>query len=172
MSDPVSAASKIVAKIDTLAKEHRKFLSLSKAVGKTEKFKIDPKLIRHKYQRWLHSWFKDEQLLDDVSLRLWGTQGVKNVRDILGIIIDAGLRYEACLAKETSTFDSSVNRHRSKLAGYAAELHDAVDALCIYSESVFQSLHGVECPKLVMASRETLLTLALRSRVELLQLFQ
>ena len=174
MTNPVSAASKIVVKTDALFKEHRKFLSLFKALGKSEKFEIDPKLIRHKYQRWLNSWFKNEQLLDDFSLGLWGTQGVKNVRDILGIIVDAGVKYEACLAKEIPTFDSSlsVNQHRSKLAGYAAELHDAVDALCIYSESVFRSLHGVECPKFAMAPRETLLTLALRSRVELLQLFR
>ena len=51
-------------------------------------------------------------------------------------------------------------------------MHYAVNSPCIYSKSVFDSQHGLKCPDAALASKDSTLTLAQWSRVEVLQLFK
>ena len=141
----------------------------------------------HKYQVWQKNW-SGVAVNPNVSAEaLWGVQGWKIIRamldkiwkdsDHIGKYLDQ-IRISPA-TKPRSRWKAAVKALRSKqhsteslkeLQKLAAALSTSIDQLWIYSETVFDSLHGILAHETKLPESEKLLTLALQSRAGSLDL--
>ena len=141
----------------------------------------------HKYRVWQQNW-SGEGLDPNVTAEaLWGVQGWKSIRRMLDEIFKASVRIGEYLddirgshrTKPRSRWRTAARKVLSKqqsseslkeLRTLAAAVSKSVDQLWIYSETVFDSLHGILAHGTKAPEPEKLLRLALQSRAGSLDL--
>ena len=142
---------------------------------------IPARISLQKYQVWQKNW-SGVAVNPDVSAKaLWSVQGWRIIRGMLDKILkDSDYIGEyldhirgSPAPKPRSKWKTAVMALRSKqqsseslkeLQKQAAALSASIDQLWIYSETVFDSLHGILAHETKLPEREKLLTLALHSR--------
>jgi hypothetical protein len=188
MADPISVASATIALLSTATKVEQRLLSYHRNVDEVRRAELDVQVCRQKFQVWQEVWSGQKQQPDVSSEVLWGAQGWANIQRLLDAIISASKQLELALVdiRETGTahprskWKAAVRSLRSKkrLGSKISELKDlagalnlAIDRLWLYSETVFDSRHGVWAQELRFPSSDILLTSALQSRSGSLQLY-
>ena len=189
MADPIAVASTAIALLSKATNVEKRLLSFHKGVDDVRRAELDVQVSFQKFQVWQEVWSGQKQQQPDVSSEvLWGAQGWANVQSMLNAIIRASKELERVLVeiRETnnpeprSRWKTAVHSFRPKkrlnskireLKDLAGELNLAVDKLWLYSETVFDSLHGVLAQESRFPSRDILLTLAVDSRSGSLQLY-
>ena len=183
MSDPVSVASATIALLDQATKAQESHLHSHNALEDVKKVKLNVKVSLHKFQGWQETWSGQKQQPDVTAEALWGAQGWATIRRMLDSIVRASKELEACLTetqenrKSRSRWKAAVESMRpkkrpdAKLQRIAATLSRSIDELWLYSEAVFDSLHGVMAQDSRLPSRDKLLTSALQSRAGSLELY-
>ena len=184
MSDPISVASATIALLDYAAKT---LLQLAKSRVVLDDFGEVEQSIRvglQKYQTWQENWSGQAQRPEITSEALWGIEGWARIRTHLAKIMDICNEIQNCISKLKEKQDNrsklksalkssrSTKQRRSKLKELTQSLNNEVDKIWMYSETVFDSLHGVmSSQELKYTSRDRLLTLAVHSRAGSLQLY-
>lgn len=183
MTDPVSVASATIALLSQAIQSQEEPLTSHNAVEDRKRVQLDLKSSLQTFQVWQETWSGQAEQPDVSSEALWGLQGWANIRRMLDNVVAASKEIENCLIelqesrKPRSRWRLAVKSLRSKkqpkseLQRLAARLNNAIDELWIYSETVFDSLHGVMAQESRLPSREILLTSALQSRPGSLQLY-
>ena len=139
---------------------------------------------------WQKNWFADEKQSDLLDEALWGVQGRTHLHRIIRLIIDEsqGLVEATNELTEKSNEESkplsrlkrvykgrrTKQEHHAKIQQIterSAILTRAVDELWIYSETVFDSLHGILLQDPIAPERDKLLNTALRSTACSLELY-
>ena len=152
-----------------------------------QSFELDLQVGYQKFKIWQQKWLGQTNQTDASSKALWGAEGWSNVQGMLGRILEISQRIEK-VYKALQTLTDAQPRSRWKLAfvrlskrhepsfkelkDLAQEFNLAVDAIWLYSETVFDSLHGVLAPGLHAPNRDLLLTSALQSRSGSLKLYK
>lgn len=150
----------------------------------------------HKLQVWQQNWSGQAQLPDISGKAFWGAEGTANI----GRMMDAIVNRTKVMQKSLNEFRDSLSsgpRSRWKnavqvirtqkrlsyrfqelqsnglqeLQKLAVNLGRSVDELWIYSETVFDSLHGILARETKLPERERLLKSALQSRSGSLELY-
>ena len=150
-------------------------------------FELDLQVGYQKFKIWQQKWLDQNNQTDASSKALWGAEGWSNVQGMLGRILEISQRIEK-VYKDLQTLTDPQPRSRWKLAlvrlskrhepsfkelkDLAQEFNLAVDAIWLYSETVFDSLHGVLATGLHAPNRDLLLTSALQSRSGSLKLYK
>ena len=144
---------------------------------------------QHKFKVWQATWSSQAQHPDVSAEALWGVQGWTNIRRILDAITQTSKSigsylHEAQYSQSIhprSRWNAAVDAIRLKkrstaryqeLQSLAGVLSRSVDELWIYSETVFDSLHGILAHEGRIPEREQLLGSALQSRAGSLDLFR
>ena len=144
---------------------------------------LDVRASLQKFQVWQKTWPTDERHPEISAKALWGVQGWTHLHQMLKVIIDTSQELVKSLQALKSKADGeSKPRARWKRAYRAfqtkrepsakmqelqelsATLTKTVDELWIYSETVFDSLHGVLSHDPTASGRGKLLDTALGSR--------
>ena len=140
-----------------------------------------------KYQVWQQKWSGVTSAPNVAAEALWGVQGWRMIQGMLNKLLEDSnhiAKYldhirESSATKPRSKWKATVKVLRPKqqsseslkeLRELAAALDASIDGLCIYSESVFDSLHGILAYEAKLPESEKLLTLALQSRAGSLDL--
>ena len=200
MTELVSDSYKTIAFLCEKKKAQESSLSLEKGLEGIEQAERDVELSRQKFQAWQETWSGQARNLDGkavqsdvISKALWGEQGWENIKRILDTIkraiqkLEAALwelvenayspprtRWKAAVRALRSKNLSRLSRSHSKdhnLKELAAALNKNVDELWLYTETVFDSLHGVMSQDLKSPSRDRLLQSALQSRAVSLEIY-
>ncbi len=194
MTDPVSDLCRTIAILSDKTKALEGSLSFRKGLEGIKQVKLDVELSRQKLQSWQETWSGQVRSPDGrasqsdiTSKALWGVQGWENIQRILDTIKRASEKLEAALLKlqenaPRTRWKAAVRALRSKslsqphskdqeLKDLAAALNKTVDELWLYTETVFDSLHGVMSQDLQSPPRDILLQSALQSRAESLDTY-
>lgn len=197
MSDPVSVASANIALLSEKTKAQETILSYHNGGDELNRVELDVELSRQKFQLWQETWSNEAEnphvktsQSEATSKALWGVQGWKNVQRMLENVNRASTKLEASLLeiRESSKspprtrWKAAVRALRSKSQSrprpkdqevklLAAALNKSIDELWLYTETVFDSLHGVMAQEERYPSRENLLASALQSRAGTLELY-
>ena len=186
--DLVALTASAIGLLGTATKASEKILRLKDGSDDVRQIEFDVEVSHHKFQVWQENWSGQAQHPDVSAEALWGVQGWHNIRRMLNAIIDASKHIETYLrdARESqstqprSRWMAAVKALRSKkgpstrlqeLQKLAAALSRSVDELWIYSETVFDSLHGILAHETRLPEREKLLSSALQSRAGSLDLY-
>ncbi len=189
LMDSVSITDAIVTSLSKITRAAEDILRLAAGHDELEKTVLGPARISlNKYQVWQQNW-SGVALDPNVSAveALWGVQGWSVIRGMLDKILKDSEHIRKYLnhikephaTKPTSRWKAAVKALRSKqqsseslreLQKLAAALSTSIDQLWIYSETVFDSLHGILAHETKLPEREKLLTLALQSRAGSLDL--
>ena len=180
--DSVPITLNIVASLTEITRAAEDVLRPVAGQDDLEKTVLGPTRISlHKYQVWQQNW-SGEALNPNVTAQaLWGVQGWRMIRGILDEILKDSVHIGQYLKlirkfppmKPKSRWHAAVNTLRSKqqsgesfqaIQKLAAALSQSIDQLWIYSETVFDSLHGILAHGTKVPEPERLLTLALRSK--------
>ena len=190
--DSVSITTAILTSLSELIRAVEEILRLVKG-DDLEKTVLGPARISlHKYRVWQKNWSGEALNPDITAEALWGVQGWKIIRRMLDEIYQDSVRTRKYLkhireplpAKPRSRWQAAATRLRSKqqpseslrelqdkeLQELAAALSRSIDQLWIYSETVFDSLHGILAHGTKVPEPEKLLTLAVKSRAGSLDL--
>ena len=196
MSDPVSVASAAIALLSERIKAQEKILSYHDRNDELNRVELDVELSRQKFQSWQETWSSEAgnphvktPQSEATSKALWGVQGWANVLRMLENVNRASKKLEASLL-EIQDSSKTPPRTRWKAAVHAlrhkgqrprpkhqnvkllaAALNKSIDELWLYTETVFDSLHGVMAQEERYPSREKLLASALQSRAGTLDLY-
>ena len=190
MTELVSDSYRNIALLSEKIKAPESSLNFHKGLEGIAQAERDVELSRQKLQAWRETWSGQDRSLDGkgpqsdiISKALWGVQGWENIQRILVTIKRAREKLEAALQELLENANSpprnrwkaavralrskKLSRSHSKdqnLKELAAELNENVDELWLYTETVFDSLHGVMAQDLKSPSRDRLLQSALHSR--------
>ena len=186
--DSVPITLDIVASLSEITRTADDILRPVAGQDDLEKTVLGPARISlHKYQVWQQNW-SGETLNPNVTAQaLWGVQGWRTIRGMLTEILKDSVHIGQYLKligksppmKSKSRWRAAVNTLRSKqqssenfkaIQKLAASLSQSIDQLWIYSETVFDSLHGILAQETKVPEREKLLTLALQTRAGSLDL--
>ena len=162
-------------------------LKSSKTAIALKSFELDLQVGYQKFMIWQQRWLDQRNQTDASSKALWGAEGWSNVQGMLERILEISQRMER-VYKDLQALTDPQARSRWKLAfvrlskrhepsfkelkDLAQEFNLAVDAIWLYSETVFDSLHGVLAPGLHAPKRDLWLTSALQSRSGSLELYK
>ncbi|KAL8797356.1 MAG: hypothetical protein Q9195_000511 [Heterodermia aff. obscurata] len=159
---------------------------LNKSTISLKSIELDLRVGLQKFKVWHQTWLGAKDQPDAGSKALWGADGWKNIQTMLQNILQIGRKIEK-LYQELKPHSDSQPRARWKLAlvrlkhrhepafhelkNLANAFNHAVDTIWLYSETIFDSLHGVLAPGLRATDRDHLLTNALQSRIGALELY-
>ena len=148
---------------------------------------LDLQVGYQKFKIWHQTWLGPKDQPDAGSKALWGADGWKNIQRMLQNILQIGRKIEE-IYRDLKPYSDSQPRARWKLAlvrlknrheptfqrlkDLANAFNHAVDTIWLYSETIFDSLHGVLAPGLRATDRDHLLTNALHSRTGALELYK
>lgn len=187
MSDPVSLASATITLLSKATEAQEKTLESYNAVDEVKKVELDVKIGLHKFHVWEETWSGQSKDPGVTSEALWGIQGWANIRRLLDEIVGASRKMEGILLefrelqkphKARLKWKFAIKSVRSKkpyqadLRRLAGVINRAIDELWMYSETVFDSLHGIMGQELKLPNRDELLTSALQSRSGSLRLYE
>ena len=188
--EPITVVSATIAALSKATRITQKLLSdLKDPPDDVTRASLDVQVSQQKFQVWLEVWSGQKQQPDVSSEVLWGAQGWANIHRMLEATIRACRQLEKAFveirenenAQRRSKWKAAVHSLRSKnrlksnmrdLKGLAEDLNLAIDRLWLYSETVFDSRHGVLAQDLRLPSRDILLTSALQSRSGSLRLYE
>ena len=174
----------------SIAKDIR--TSLSNNITKAAEDRLEDNVLWHarisldKYQDWQQKWSGEASNLDAAAEALWGDQGWRIIQGMLNKLLEDSDHVGKYLdhirefptTKPMSKWKVTVKALRPKqqsieslkeILDLTAALPASIDRLWLYSESVFDFLHGTHDAKL--PESEKLLTLALQSRAGSLDLY-
>ena len=159
---------------------------LNKSTISLKSIEVDLQVGLQKFKVWHQRWQGAKDLPDASSKALWGADGWKNIQRMLQDILRVGREIEG-IYQDLKPHSDSLPRARWKLAlmrlknrhepsfqrlrDLANAFNHAVDSLWLYSETIFDSLHGVLAPELQANDRDHFLTNALHSRTGALELY-
>ena len=159
---------------------------LTKSTISLKSIELDLQVGLQKFKVWHQTWLGGKDQPDAGSKALWGADGWKSIQRMLQNILQIGLKIKQ-VYQDLKPHSDSQPRSKWKLAlvrlkvrpepsfqelkGLANAFNHAVDAIWLYSETIFDSLHGVLVPGLRATDRDHLLTNALQSRTGALELY-
>ena len=186
--DSVSITIAIVTSLSEITGAAEDLLRVLAGHDDLEKTVLSPvRISLHKYQIWRQNWSGVALNPNVTAEALWGVQGWRTIQGMLNDIWNDSVHIGKHLnhirgshpTKPRSRWQTAVKRVRSKqqpseslktLQELAAALSRSIDQLWIYSETVFDSLHGILAHGTKVPEPEKLLTLALQSRAGSLDL--
>ena len=191
--DSVFITTAILTSLSDLTRAAENILHLVDGRYDLEKTVLSPARISlHKYRVWQQNWFGEAFNPDLTAEALWGVQGWKTIRRMLDEILQDSVRTSKYLKhireplpkKPRSRWKAAATKLRSKqqpseslialpdkeLQELPVALSRSIDQLWIYSETVFDSLHGIQAHSIKVPEPEKLLTSALQSRAGSLDL--
>ena len=140
-----------------------------------------------KFEIWHRQWLGQQGQPDASYKALWGTEGWVNVQSMLQEVLRISQQIDrACESFQGRTDSRPRSRWkqamgRLKLVGEPSlnhlrkliqDFNLTVDATWLYSETVFDSLHGVFATSLGLPSRDRLVTSAIHSRSKSMKLYE
>ena len=191
MADPVSVVGVAATASSVLRlaiQTSDRILRLRDQQYNVRQLELDVDVSLQKFKAWQKTWSPDENHLDVSAEALWGVTGWTHIRRMLDEVIETSRNIAAYL-DELKTIEEKTPRSRwrkaykavhakqgpsskmQKLQRWSATLTRVVDELWIYSETVFDSLHGILSLESKVPERDKLLYTALRSRPSSLELY-
>ena len=183
MADPISITASAIQVLGQAFQQSEEVLRLRDQQYNVRQLVLDINASLQKFQVWHRTWSAEEKHPDVSAEALWGAQGWKHLHRMLEVIGETSqdlakslqelkmkaneeskprLRWKrAYRAFQTKREPSAKMR---QLQEWSATLTRTVDELWIYSEAVFDSLHGIWSQELMIPERDKLLDIALRSR--------
>ena len=186
--DSVSITIAIVTSLSKITTAAEDLLRILAGHNDFEKTVLSPARISlHKYQVWRQNWSGVALNPNVTAEALWGVQGWRTIQGMLNNILKDSIHIGKYLDDIRGSHPKKP-RSRWKIAAkmvlskqqpseslkevqkLATALSRSVDQLWIYSETVFDSLHGILAHGTKVPEPEKLLTLALQSRAGSLDL--
>ena len=185
---PVDNAATSVLSLNQAIQTSDKILRLWGQQHNIRQLELDVRVSLQKYKAWQETWSGEERYTLVSVQALWGAKGWKHIlRMLVGIIKTsqdlADYLEEMKNAEETNPRSRWKKAYKviqakqgpsSKMRGLqelSTTLTRAVDELWIYSETVFDSIHGIFSLESEVSERDRLLRTALRSRPCSLELY-
>lgn len=188
MAESLAVASTIIRFISASARLSDSLLLLKQKNDQAERIRLEVSLSLHKIKIWQENWSGQVDALNLSAETLWGAQGWAKINELLQKIKQQSESIQRLLTEiqgsqkaqprlrwkraiERISNRKTVDQHR-ELRDQAAVLNKTVDELWIYSDTVFDSLHGLLASKSKLEGGNTLLLSALRSRAGSLKLYE
>ena len=187
MADPLGAAASAssILGVAILASEH--ILRLRDRQYNVRQLELDVNASLQKFKAWQETWSGGGAPLEVSAEALWGVKGWAHIRRMLDLVCETSEKIADYL-KQLRSIEETKPRSRWKkayksiqakqgpslkmqqLQNWSTTLTRVVDELWIYSEAVFDSIHGVLSVESKLPERDRLLRTALRSRPSSLEL--
>ena len=186
--ETISSAASIVSLIATAAQASEGLRHLKHSDNQFERTALEVSLSLQKILVWQENWFSQARNTNVSANTLWGVQGWTTVQTLLDKIVETGEKIERLLRLELQesqknqpklrwrrAIDSIRKKQRvgqqRELQILASSLNRSVDELWIFSESLFDSRHGLQTVQSKSTARDTLLQCAVQSRAGSLKLY-
>lgn len=184
----VAAAASSVVSLSRAIQTSVQILRLHDQQYNVRQLELDVRASLQKFQVWQRTWSGDEKHPDVFVEALWGVKGWTHLRRML-VVINETSRSIANYLQDLKRIEETKPRSRWKkayrviqakqgpsskmqqLQEWSTTLTRVVDELWIYSETVFDSLHGTLSLESKVSERDRLLHTALRSRPCSLELY-
>lgn len=188
MADAVAVTAAAIALVTLTTNTTKAILRLSNRHDDVQQIQLDFEVSIHKFQVWQNNWSGQARQSDVTAKALWGAQGWAIIVAMLDKISRTSREIEELLHEIRENKDiqprarwkTAVKSLRSRkqrnpklqdLQLLASTLTKAVDELWMYSETIFDSLHGILAYDSRLPERDLLLKSALQSRAGSLQLY-
>ena len=166
-----------------------KYVKLSSSAAAEKSVELELRVALRKFRIWQEQWLGREDRLDTGARALWGSQGWATIQNMLKTILtkhqqiqqisdtlqasQAQSRWKLAIARYKKLSESRLPGvvPLARLKQLVQELNIAIDAVWLYSETAFDSLHGILKPDLSPHISRRLLDLAVTSRAGTLELF-
>ena len=185
---PVDNAATSVLSLNQVIQNSDHVLRLWDQQHNIRRLELDVRVSLQKYKAWQETWSGEERNPLVSAQALWGAKGWTHIRRMLDGIIKTSRDLAEYLERMKKVEETNpLSRWRkaykvikakqgpsSKMKGLqelSTTLTRAVDELWIYSETVFDSLHGVLSLESEVSGRDRILRTALRSRPCSLELY-
>lgn len=189
--DSLSIVGSVVAVssiLSTIIETSHHILRLRDQQHNVRQLELDVVVSLQKLQVWQSTWYGDEKHQDVSAEALWGVKGWAHIRRMLDAIIETSKSISNYLealkeieeSKPRSKWKKAFKAIQAKqgpssrmqqLREWSTALTRTVDELWIYSETVFDSIHGILSIESKAPERDRLLYTALRSRPSSLELY-
>ncbi|KAL8744467.1 MAG: hypothetical protein Q9190_003296 [Brigantiaea leucoxantha] len=188
MADTISLVAQASTVLSLAIHTSDRILRLRDQQYNVRQLELDIDVSLQKFKAWQKTWSPDENHLDVSAEALWGVKGWTHIRRMLDEIIRTS-RSIAEYLEELKRIEERTPRSKwrkayraiqakqgpsskmQQLQSRSTTLTRAVDELWIYSETVFDSLHGIFSLESKVPERDRLLHTALRSRPSSLELY-
>lgn len=187
MAESLAIAGTAIGLISASAQVSENLLRLAQKQNHLESIGLGVYLSLQKLTVWKENW---SDQVDNVNLSpktLWGTQGWSTIHSLLEHIVQLSKRIEPLVQEVQEShgkqprlrWKRAVERigmrrrvdGRQELRQLTDELNRSVDELWIYSETAFDSRHGLLAIKSSLTGHGTLIDTALHSRAASLRLY-
>lgn len=185
---PVDNAATSVLSLNQAIQTSDKILRMWDQQHNIRQLELDVRVSLQKYKAWQETWSGEEKYTLVSVQALWGAKGWTHILRMLVGIIKTSEDLAKCLenmkkVEETNPRSRWKKAYKviqakqgpsSKMKGLqelSTTLTRAIDELWIYSETVFDSLHGIFSLESEVSERDRLLRTALRSRPCSLELY-
>lgn len=186
--EAISSAASIVSLVNTAAKALEGLHLLHKRDNDIERTALEVSLSLQKILVWQENWSSQARNTNVSAKALWGVQGWTTVQTLLYRIVRTGEDIERLLRLELQesqkpqpkirwrrAIDSIRKKQRvgqqREIQVLASSLNRSIDELWIFSESLFDSRHGLLAITSKSTARDTLLHCAVQSRAGSLKLY-
>ncbi|KAL8838708.1 MAG: hypothetical protein Q9205_004226 [Flavoplaca limonia] len=187
MAESLAIAGTAIGHISAFAQVAEKLLRLAQEQNHLERIGLEVYLSLQKLTVWKENWSDQVDNVDLSAKTLWGTQGWSTIHSLLEHIVQLSKTIEPLAQEVHQThgkqprlrWKRAVERigkkgrvdRRQELRKLADELNRSVDELWIYSETAFDSRHGLFAIKSNLTGHGTLIDTALYSRAASLRLY-
>ena len=186
--EAISSAASIVALIATAQKASERLHLLKNKDNDIERTALEVSLSLQKILVWQENWSSQARNTNVSAKTLWGVQGWATVQTLLAKIVKTGEDIERLLRLELQESQKTQPKLRWRMAidsirkkqrfgqqrevqVLASSLNRSIDELWIFSESLFDSRHGLLAITSKSTARDTLLQCAVQSRAGSLKLY-
>ncbi|KAL8916482.1 MAG: hypothetical protein Q9172_006292 [Xanthocarpia lactea] len=187
MAESLAIAGTAIGHISASAQVSEKLLRLLQEHSHLDRNGLEVYLSLQKLTVWIENWSDLVHNVDLSAKTLWGTQGWSTIHSLMEHIVQLCKIIEPLVQEVQEThgkqprlrWKRAVERIRKKgrvdrrqeLRNLADALNKSVDELWIYSETAFDSRHGLFAIKSSLTGLETLIDTALLSRAASLKLY-
>ncbi|KAL9027901.1 MAG: hypothetical protein Q9196_003647 [Gyalolechia fulgens] len=186
MAESLAIAGTAIGHISASAQISGKLLRVAQKHNQLGRIGLEIYLSLQKLTVWKDNWSDQVNNVDLSAKTLWGTQGWSTIHRLLERIVQLSKTIEPLVQEVHETHSRqprlrwkwAVERigkgrvdRRQDLRKLAEELNRSIDELWIYSETAFDSRHGLFAIKSSMTAYGTLIHTALHSRAASLRLY-
>ena len=182
-SKPTLDLSALPPKLNNIQKSRLRF---AKNTISSQVIQVDLRVGASKLDIWLQQWLGKTEQHESSYETLWGREGWADLQKMLHNIEEIVQRIEAVNGgfQDQADFHPRMKwrmavlrlkahrgTHEAQIKELVTDFNVTIDAIWLYSETVFDSIHGLQAPGLQPAIRDRLLVSALQSRAGSIALY-
>ncbi|KAL8727657.1 MAG: hypothetical protein Q9166_005893 [cf. Caloplaca sp. 2 TL-2023] len=193
MADPISLAATIVSLLSVSSKVAKSLTHFDTKHDDHRRLELQAVKLRislslEKVKAWQENWFGQAANRGISPVTLWGSQASATIKHLIEDIVQTSKVIEQQLSdvevkrenqprsRWKQAMESIRNKQRSaniqKLYDHGKHLSDLIDELWIFSDTAFDSRHGLLAAEMKPAGSDQLLRSALQSRAGSLELYR